>query len=897
MRAVIRQLLIVLSVFVTVARVGAADAEGRAFTNAVHQFQDGFHARAELAFSNLVAQFPESPRVPEALLFQARAALSQQRFQPASDLLTTNMARAGALADQFKYWLGRVQLDSGKSDAAAGTFAQFNNTFTNSPLRLDAAIGEAEARFSLKQWPAVMQLIEAPGAFQSAAAVRTNDVLVARGYFLLARALFQLQLLDRAELALNRIGDATPDPRLRWERQFLLCQIQFRLGRVSDALMSATNLVNVARINADPQLRAASIALQGDILHAANEAEAATRTYEANLVAGVPMERQREAFVKTVQIALERNQLSNAASRMENFLAEHPTETGADVALLSLGELRLKQFQLGTNAGAIPNLTVATNLTQAAIDNFERLVRDFPKSPFAAQAQLGRGWALLVQEKKSEALAAFRAAAEALPKSDAQAVARFKLADLQFASGDITNAVQSYRSVVRDYTEYPRVQHELVDRALYQMLQASIAARDKASATEAISRITAEYPKSAYAERGLLLFGQALTELAAPAEARKTFGEFVQLFPDSTLVPEAGLAVARSYEREGKWTNAVQQYSAWLAKNSTNENVPRAEFCRAVALFQSGAERDAVAQFTNFVARFPTNLLAARAQNWIGDYYFNRGLRGEPDADQQFLEAERNYLLLFTERTISTNWPVTELTFAARLKAGHAAFRRQSWDQALYYFTNLTSSSEADVTCPSIVSQAVFAYGDTTIQRPGPDALDRFSKAREIFEYIPKRYPQDPNVPRALARMADCYLQLASADANYYTNAYDHYRKVTNAPDADIATRSAAEFGMGEVRRKQAAGLQGAEAMQMQRQALDHYLNVAYKSNLRDGERPDLIWVRDAALAAARLCESQKNWELASKLYRRIAEMIPALRETMETKINKATEQQSSQKP
>lgn len=900
MRTLRRQLFIIVVLLATAAsRIMAADAEGRSFTNALNFLQDGFSARAELGFSNFVVQFPASQRAPEAILFQARAALAQKRFQPATELLTTNAPRAGALADQFKYWLGRVQLESGKNEAAAETFAQVHSTFTNSPLRLDAAVSEAEARFLLRQYARVVQLIDSPGAFQSALAVRgTNEPLVARGYLLLARALFQQRAFDRAEQALVRISEAAAAPRLRWERQYLLCQIQFASGRPDAALANTTNLVATAKLTGDALLASASVALQGDILQALNDPAAATKAYEANLAEGVPVERQREAFIKTVQLALARNQLGDAITRLEKFLATRPTEAGSDVALLSIGELRLKQHQLGTNAVITTNLPPVTNAVELALVNFNRLVQDFPNSPFTAHAQLGRGWALLVQGKAAEALPAFRAAAESLPKSEAQAVARFKLADLQFAAGDVTNAVQNYRRVIHDYAEFPRVRAELADRALYQMLHASIAARDQAAATEAIERITADYPKSDYAERGLLLFGQALAELASPAAARETFSRFLKMFPASTLHAEAQLAIARSYERERNWPAAVGEYSQWLAQFPTNENVPRAEFSRAVALAQSGDETNALMQFTNFVARFSTNLLAARAQNWIGDYHFNQGLRNAATSDLDFREAERAYQLLFTPRTISTNWPVTELTYVAQLKAGRAAYRRQSWDQALGYFTNLIQVAEADPSCPrTVVCEAVFAYGDTTIQRPGGDALDRFARALTIFEYIPKRVPIESQLPRAWGRMGDCYLQLASVEPNAYTNAYEHYRKVTNSPFADVTARSAAEFGMGEVRRKQAALLQPAEAIQMQRQALDHYLNITYATNLREGESPDASWVRDAALAAARLCESQRNWDLAINLYRRVSEMVPVLRDSMDRRIRTAREQQSQQKP
>jgi TolA-binding protein len=889
MHAVIRSLIITILLFVA-PRVFAAD-EGRAFTNAFNSFQDGFFTRAENAFSNYVATFPESPRVLDAVLFQARSALSQARYQPASQLLTTNLSRAGALTDRFTYWLGRVQFESGNADAAAKTFSQVQS-FTNSPVRLDAALGEAEARFKLKQWPQVAQLIAQPGAFQSAVAVRgTNDLLVARGYLLLAHAAFEQRDFNGAEKALKLVSDAAGSPRQRWERLFLACQIQVAGNGFEDALATTTNLLTAATVSGDTALRAASVALQGDVLHALNRTEDAIKVFEGNLADGTPPERQREAFVKTVELTLERNRLGEAMTRLERFIAGHPTEAGSDLALLTLGELRLKQHLLGTNAPAVTNAAPSTNLVELALDNFDRLVRGFPKSPFATNAQLGRGWALLVQNKSAEALAAFQAAAEGLPMSSAQAVARFKLADLQFASGDMTNAIQNYRRVVRDYNGLPLVQRELVDRALYQLLQASLTARDIASASHAMERITKEYPRNEYAEQSVLLYGQALTEVDAPS-ARRVFTQFIEQSPQSPLLPEVKLAMARSHEREKNWLAAAEEYQQWIAQFPTNALLPRAEFSRALAVSQSGATTNAFALFTNFVARFVTNDLAARAQNWIGDYYFNRGVQSGSEADY-FRDAEKNYQLLFAPKTISTNWPVTDLTFQARLKAGRAAFYRQSWDDAIDYFTNLLSVGQSDARCPqALVVSAAFAYADSYTRRANTNVQDKFSKPLLLFDFVQKQYPNDPNIYRIWGRMADCYLQLASTDSDAYAQAYDFYRKSTDAM-ADATTRTLAEVGLGHVRRLQSIGPATPETMAMREEALNHYLNVVYGAKLRDGEQADPMIVRDAAVYAAQICESQRKWQRAIELYTRLGELVPAMRANMDRKIADARKQQA----
>ena len=55
----------------------------------------------------------------------------------------------------------------------------------------------------------------------------------------------------------------------------------------------------------------------------------------------------------------------------------------------------------------------------------------------------------------------------------------------------------------------------------------------------------------------------------------------------------------------------------------------------------------------DYVARFPTNILAARAQDWIGDYFFNQ---------EQWSLAEQNYQRVFQ----STNWNAADLACQAR---------------------------------------------------------------------------------------------------------------------------------------------------------------------------------------------------------------------------------------
>src|SRR5258708_10408129 len=82
-------------------------AESRAFKAATNAFHDGIYERAEREFAEYAQKFPDSPRLPETILFQAQAALKQQKAKSAADLLSAAMPKAGGQAHRCRYWLAR----------------------------------------------------------------------------------------------------------------------------------------------------------------------------------------------------------------------------------------------------------------------------------------------------------------------------------------------------------------------------------------------------------------------------------------------------------------------------------------------------------------------------------------------------------------------------------------------------------------------------------------------------------------------------------------------------------------------------------------------------------------------------------------------------------------------
>jgi TolA-binding protein len=869
MPGVLRQLLPCLIAMLLIAgstgRVRAADLETRAFNAAEKFWQDKFYENAERAFAEFASKYPASPRLGQALLFQSKAALAQKKYPVALNVLATNFANAAGIADQFQLQIAKVHLQSGQPAAAADAFALVISRHTNSSLRLEATLEEAKARFQLKQWARVSDLLQNPsGVLAMAAAQRPELQDVIDGRLLLGEALLEQRRFAAAEDVASSIPETALNAELRWRREYLRAKAQFGGQELEKALATSSNVVAVSPATLKPSLEAAAVALQGQILEALNQPGAAIAAYEQNQRPGVPAERVREAVFKIAMLSIAQGQLTGAVARLEKLIEDEP---GSDVALLTLAELRLKQhhlFQQRTNAAAALG---PTNLLAEAITNAQRVTDTFTNSPFIGQAHLVRAWALLAQGNTVDSLAAFRRAVEALPWSEDQAVARFKVADLELASGEVTNALRNYRRVLGEYMSLRRVQSELVPRARYQMLQASYAARDLNAATEVMKPILREYPANALGERTLLLYGQVLDELGKPAMARREFSNFVAMVPNSPLRPEVELAVARTFESERNWTQAIAQYDAWVANFPSNQNLAEAEFRRALANLQAGRSSNALNLLTNYVSEFRQHPLAQHAQYAIADLYSGQG---------QYLDAEREYQRVYQ----NTNWPRNSLTWEAQLKAGRTAMKRQNFEDAKRYFRDLIDGT---ITPPeTIMVQAYLALGETfTFRGPAQNATEGLKSAVTVYAQVERYYPQDPLVPRALGEIGSCYFQLAGIDnPTNYDAALDAFTRAAKHPAADVSTWAQAQVGIGKVlssqaRLKQTNGTP-AEASALLDSAQLNFLTVLYTEY--DSEVPDPTWIREAAINAAEIAESRNKWDSALRVYRRLADMLPALR-------------------
>jgi len=857
----------------------ASRTETQAFEAAAKAFRDGNWERAEGEFGAFRQKFPKSERLAETVLLQAQARCKLADYRRALELLTAEQASAGPLADQYAFWIGEAQFQSTNYSAAAEAYRRVLNDFPQSKLRLDAAVNEAASWARMKDWARVEELLSQPaGAFQQLAPAALTSELVARGNLLLGEARVERHSFKDAEVVLRKVDEHGLHPALAWRRMFFICRALLGRGLAEQALLNASNLVALAKGTAQPALQARSLALQAEAFEDLGRFESAAATYKLNLTNTAPVELQQQALLKLGELALVRGPVYEAAQQFVEFLKDYPNSPACDVALLTLGELHLKQHIAGIT-GTATN-AVPTNALALALASFDALAERFPNSLWLGKAQLDRGWCLwLSGTNLAVGAAAFAAAAEKLPPSYDQATARFKLADSQFEQKQFDAAISNYNAVVTGADTIPGVKTNLCEPALYQIVRASIEITNAAATDTAVGKLLVWFPESYVTESGLLIAGQGLARHGNPAAARKLFKDLLQRFPRSEHGALVRLQVARTHELrthelEPDWPAAIREYESWLTDFPTNAERPRAEYALALASYQAGDETNALRRFTSFITLSSTNALAPLAQWWVAYYHFRRG---------EFVDAEKNYQLIFQ------TWSNSPLAFEARMMAGRTAMKRQGqgWVDAIGYFTNLTSRLD----CRSnLWVEAMFAYGDALRRLEPADTnrpLANFEEAIRVLSKIHDCNATNAVAARAWGEIGNCYLQLAAQDPNQYTNAIAAFRQATNMW-ADVAARCQAHVGLGIVAEKLAARETGEAQTRLLKEALNHYLDVLYDKQLEGGERPVAYWLKRAGLDAARLAETLQDWPQAIQLYRRLQGLLPPLKAMLDKKIEQA---------
>jgi len=423
----------------------------------------------------------------------------QKQFEPAY-LIYVEAAKSteGAVAGEGHYWAANAALQCKRP---ADAIFQFTRCFTRFPkhdlapraqLRLaDTLLAEKQApaaadayRAVVEKYPTAPEADEARTALGDLAAAETDPVKLAAalrtlpaaqrgpGTLRLARLHLNAKKFPDAEKALLELAALMPQGDLAAEGQYLLGVAREAQGAphaasAVAALTEALRLRPAAPWAADAHMRMAWLYLD---LDKPTESEKAAL---AALALKPPPDLERQVRLAHLQALLDQERWEPALEACRQLLAGNPpAETVATVVYTQawVGEKRGKP--------------------EESLPLWERVLSDFPRSPYVAEAHLRVGDARFRAEKWAEAREKYAASLAVDGKGPTAAEARFKLGSTLYNLERFAEAGAEFDAVAanKDAGDY-------VPEALYWAGRALEKAKKNEEAMQRLTRLITQFPK------------------------------------------------------------------------------------------------------------------------------------------------------------------------------------------------------------------------------------------------------------------------------------------------------------------------------------------------------------------------------------------------------------------
>ena len=169
----------------------------------------------------------------------------------------------------------------------------------------------------------------------------------------------------------------------------------------------------------------------GQRLTLAKRYDAAIKQYEKILKLKTSGENMRQALIAIADLYRERQEYSQAIEIYNQLRAQDPNSVLAAWAGLQVGDSQL-----------------LANQPDASYQTYLDISQKFPKSDWAAEAQLGTGKVLEKKEKYPEAIAAYQVLVKEYPGGFLAAEALVRIGQCCEFSGDFKSARKAYQTVL-----------------------------------------------------------------------------------------------------------------------------------------------------------------------------------------------------------------------------------------------------------------------------------------------------------------------------------------------------------------------------------------------------------------------------------------------------------------
>ncbi len=565
---------------------------------------------AVAAFETFSRRYPESGEASLNRLDWGKALIFQEKLKEAISVLQPIMldSKAGPLANEARYWIGKAHLQGRESDQGLAVLAP---------------------------------LLEGDDI---AADLRVKVVLAA------SREVAQAGDVNRALALLSTALEDAHSSDTKRELIHALCDVLLDAGRIDDA----TPLVKDYVTSNPDAVTAAELQLRlGDALLEVEQYENAIQVYQQYLEAFANAGGHARARMGHGWAFMGASRYAEAATAFEKASDLFTEPKAKMTSLYKAGDARFANVQY-----------------QQALELYQRFLSAFPETPLASTAMFQVGACLAALERYDEAEKEFEAVASRYAGTADAAEALLHIGELYQAQKDWKGAEAAYERVMKAYEGDPifaRALHgrglaryqqwsptaledferlvkefpaaEVVDHAFFMLAMCHYRLGRDAQALSRCREFLEVHPDSKWTPVVRFWVGRFAYNTGAFEEAETEFLAFVEAFADHALADQALYRAGMAAAKRKEFVRAVELFGQLAKDYPKSSRLAESRFHQADAMCELGKFSGAILVFEEVIINFPSSETVPLAWGRKGDCQFTLGA----DDPARYEEAIRSY--------------------------------------------------------------------------------------------------------------------------------------------------------------------------------------------------------------------------------------------------------------
>jgi TolA-binding protein len=638
-------------------------------------------ATARLIVAAFAAKFPESPLRGDARLVDARAALALG--QPKETIATLEKSLnedkpTPAVVQATYYYLGLAYQKDGQPEKAAEVLAKLAQTPSPVSANAQYLIGQTDfdaGRFEPSIVALQKYLVDNPKG-------EVADHALAR----ISQAQVELNRLDDASASLAKLAEDFPKSPTLAPTRFKLAEASLNAKQFDRAI----SLFQLAAESGDPKQQPRALSGLGWSLLGAGQPAEAAAAFGALLEAAPDDALAPEAALTRAFALDQAKQAEPAMVAYASAVAKYPKSPQAGPAALALARLQVEAKKLDD-----------------ASKTFDLIARDYAStSGQPLDAVLSEwGWTLIDGGKTTEADAVFDRLLKEFPESPKAADARYNLAVSAFSARVFDRVFDLLKPLVAEgSTAGPK----LILPALNLQGRTQAEKSDWAGASATFARLIAEDTEGAYRREARFWKAEVAFKSGDAKTAEPEFAALAAEPPTETdfkgLTSTAKARLVQCLAQLGRWEETITAADAFKGSNPSEPLTPEVDYARGRACQGLARFEEAREAFDRVIAARKASELAARAQLMRGETYFHQ---------QNYREALLDYYRVI----IQYNAP--EWQAIAYLEAGKVHEKLEQWKEAVDNYEKLRAQFPKDKNAEEAGKRLEAARA--RIARPGGD--------------------------------------------------------------------------------------------------------------------------------------------------------------------------------